>query len=333
MALYSLMWHESSLNEASKAVSNPGVCGTDKTTNTNHGEKKGESPLFLKNEFIQQRLRHGFSFENVAAQYASQVIRSEAARVHSSLHSDLGTLLSGNAVYIKNFLCVADDRTYYNNLKKELLLATGAHVSSEGGLIEWSKHQAFENPSTMSPTFNSIIEMLSSYFDLEVYATRLNYYRDGSQWKPQHHDSHAYGDKGVKEDFTAGVTLGSNRSLLFVHVESHQEFSFPQNNGDCFAFSTEVNRTFTHGVPRVTKQSVGDRFSIIAWGRRRSINERNGRGIHSSSLTKLEGTRLTSVEDVIAAAHILVSSDTNTESRSKETNDKCVQKKKKNRLQ
>ena len=42
----------------------------------------------------------------------------------------------------------------------------------------------------------------SEYFDVEVYASRLNFYRDGTDWKPFHHDSHAYGGKAKREDFT-----------------------------------------------------------------------------------------------------------------------------------
>lgn len=327
------MWHAPLPHQLITEVRENDSLEKDKNMCSSLPQKNTSADSYLQNELIQRRLAQGFSFENVAPQFASQVIRSEAARVSGSLTTDLGSLLGGNAVYIKNFLCAADDRMYYDKLKSELLLATGASVSSEGGLIEWSKHQAFENPSAVSPTFNTIIEMLSAYFDLEVYATRLNYYRDGTQWKPQHHDSHAYGDRSQREDFTAGITLGSSRSLLFVHVESRQEFSFPQNNGDCFAFTSEVNRTFTHGVPRATKSSVGDRFSIIAWGRRRSINERNGHGIHSSAISKLEGTKLTTVEDAVAAAHLLVSSIATSDPRVKEVSEKSGQKKKKNRLQ
>lgn len=52
-------------------------------------------------------------------------------------------------------------------------------------------------------------------------------------------------------------------------------------NGDVFAFDSDVNKRFQHGVPKLTGQAAtirGPRFSIIAWGRRRSLNERNGGG-------------------------------------------------------
>jgi len=57
-------------------------------------------------------------------------------------------------------------------------------------MVNWSKHFKHENP-TFSSTFQNIIKQLQDYFDVEVYATRLNFYKDGNMWKPFHHDSHA----------------------------------------------------------------------------------------------------------------------------------------------
>ena len=48
------------------------------------------------------------------------------------------------------------------------------------------------------------------------------------------------------------------------------------NDGDVFAFTTEVNKRFKHGVPKLVRGIGGPRFSIIAWGRRRSLNVNNG---------------------------------------------------------
>jgi hypothetical protein len=62
-----------------------------------------------------------------------------------------------------------------------------------------------------------------------------------------------------------------------LHPPSGERFAFPQHNGDVFAFDSEVNRRFQHGVPKLSSNvNCGPRFSVIAWGRRRSINERNG---------------------------------------------------------
>jgi len=140
-------------------------------------------------------------------------------------------------------------------------------------MVNWSKHLKHENPD-FSPTFNQIITKMANYFDVEVYASRLNFYCDGSDWKPFHHDSHAYVGSGIREDFTMGASFGASRQLVFLHPSSGQTFAFPQNNGDVFAFTAEANKRFQHGIPKVN-QIVGPRFSIIAWGIRRSITLRN----------------------------------------------------------
>lgn len=77
------------------------------------------------------------------------------------------------------------------------------------------------------------------------------------------------------EDFTVGASFGGQRVLEFAHVKSGIKFCFAQASGSIFAFNSLVNKTFTHGVPAEPKGSVGPRISIIVWGRRRSLNERN----------------------------------------------------------
>ncbi|CAM37062.1 conserved hypothetical protein [Leishmania braziliensis MHOM/BR/75/M2904] len=257
-----------------------------------------------KSSLLRQRVAAGADFQNVALSHAAGILHSEAARVDAQLIDDFSSILRGNVIYIHNFISDAKDMRLYDSLKEELVASTGANMLGSGGLTEWSKHHVFENPTGISQTFNDIIDMLAEYFDVDVYATRLNYYRDGTQWKPQHHDSHAYGGHALREDFTVGLTLGATRSLLFVHEASQREFNFPQMNGDCFAFTGEVNQLFTHGVPRMHTPTT-DRFSIIAWGRRRTLNERNG-GVPSSAAVQLEGCPINTMEDAVEVAKQLV---------------------------
>lgn len=76
------------------------------------------------------------------------------------------------------------------------------NLQSTQGVEPWSRHLKHENPQEF-PTFRKVIKRLSDYFDVEVYATRLNIYPDGSHWKPQHHDSHAYSSE--KTEVTGSV--------------------------------------------------------------------------------------------------------------------------------
>eukprot|EP00483_Globobulimina_turgida_P005778 UN05788 len=141
-------------------------------------------------------------------------------------------------------------------------------------MVDWSRHLKHENPS-FSATFNMIIEYIATYFDMDVFASRLNYYRNGIDWKPYHHDSHAYlKSKNTKEDFTIGVSFGYERVLSFKHVKTQILFDIPQRNGDCFAFNSIVNTKYQHAILK-GNANYDERFSIIAWGKRRNLNHKN----------------------------------------------------------
>ena len=215
---------------------------------------------------------------NRASQFIMRACNTDFNRANAGLQNDLRDILGGNCVYLPHFIAPDSDYSLYDALESELL----DHSQNEADvdyvpMVQWSKHMKHENPA-FSPTFQRVVETLSAYFEVDIYATRLNYYPDGTQWKPFHRDSHAYAKddngKKQKEDFTIGISFGAQRSLAFLHEESQVKFLFPQQNGDCFAFSSEVNDAFLHGVPKAS-ETIGKRFSIIAWGRRRQKNLRN----------------------------------------------------------
>ena len=225
--------------------------------------------------------------KNEAVRHASAVMRSERARVDAGLLADFQSVLQGHTIYLPRFFAGARDFGLLRGLATDLAenAAAAATATAGGGggggggagMISWSQHLKHENP-TFSPTFCGVVEALEDYFDVHVYATRLNFYRDGSDWKPFHRDSHAFGADGQREDFTMGVSFGAARQLDFLHPGSGATFGFPQCNGDVFAFTSDANSRFKHGVPRMRGggTQAAPRFSIIAWGRRRSLNARNG---------------------------------------------------------
>lgn len=196
--------------------------------------------------------------QNQALKYTNTIMKSQMAIVNGSLNTDYDKILKGGCTYLPNFFCNTTDLTIFESLKKEINL---------NGMVNWSKHFKHENPN-FSNTFNEIVKKMATHFNIEILQTRLNYYKDGSDWKPLHKDRHAYGEGNdkIKEDFTMGASFGASRNLDFVHEESESKFSFPQNNGDIFAFDSDINKKFLHGIPKVSKP-IGERFSIIAWGR------------------------------------------------------------------
>ena len=190
---------------------------------------------------------------NQASKYASSIIKSEIALVDSTLMNDYQTLIKNGCFYLPYFFCEKSYDSIFKKLKEEIKMDS---------VLNWSKHFKFEDPEC-SKTFNEIVKKMAEHFKVEIVQTRLNYYCDGNDFKPMHKDRHAYG--AIKENFTMGASFGASRNLDFFHEASKNKFSFPQNNGDVFAFNSDVNKAFLHGVPKAN-QNVDERFSIIAWG-------------------------------------------------------------------
>jgi hypothetical protein len=235
-------------------------------------------PARLTRERASKGSQQTLEIKNQASTFIRKMMKdSWIAQTDGQLLADTVPALEGGCVYLPGFICGPKDFSTLKALTGDLQHCLDARREEEGGrMVHWSQHLKFENPD-FSHTFNGVLDQLDHYFDVEILATRLNFYRDGSDFKPFHHDSHAYGSNGKKEDFTVGVSFGSTRELSFRHEVSGQTFSFPQTNGDVFAFDSDVNRAFTHGVPKLKGRSekVGPRFSIIAWGRRRTLNASN----------------------------------------------------------
>mgnify|MGYP001240530347 CR=1 FL=1 len=199
--------------------------------------------------------------QNQAIKYTGSIMKSEFAIMHCSLSDDYEKILKGGCIYLPNYFCATDNTIIFENLKKEI---------DFNGMVNWSKHFKHENP-TFSKTFNEIVDKMANHFNVEVIQTRLNYYKNGTDWKPMHKDRHAYGEGNdkIREDFTMGASFGSSRNIDFLHEESNMKFTFPQNNGDIFAFNSEINKKFLHGIPKVFKP-INERFSIIAWGKQKN---------------------------------------------------------------
>jgi hypothetical protein len=208
------------------------------------------------------------TFENKASVYASSILKSKVALISNpSLHDDYEKLLLGHCIYIPNMFCGKTDYSILQEILKDL------ENHKNIGMQTWSKHFKHENPD-ISPTFVQVLVQMAEYFDVDIYASRLNYYGDENAWKPFHQDSHSTVGEGKREDFTMGVSFGESRLLTFLHPNSGQTFNFPQNNGDVFAFTSVANKKFQHGVPK-PKGMCGPRISLIAWGCRRTLNSKN----------------------------------------------------------
>jgi hypothetical protein len=121
---------------------------------------------------------------------------------------------------------------------------------------------------TKIPTFNMVIDRIRNYFNMDIKATRLNYYKDTSQFKPFHFDAAAMKpEKEKTQNFTIGVSFGVSRDVAFEHdTKDKTVISIPLKDGEAYAFCKVVNTTWRHGVLQDVPVRDEGRISIICWG-------------------------------------------------------------------
>jgi hypothetical protein len=118
------------------------------------------------------------------------------------------------------------------------------------------------------PTFNMVIDKLVEYFNVRPEATRLNWYKEYTQWKPLHRDSAAINpDKAKYQDITIAVSFGQKRDIIFENLKSKQVICIPQGDGEVYTFGNDVNMNWKHGVQPGVNDKMQSRISIIIWGK------------------------------------------------------------------
>lgn len=122
--------------------------------------------------------------------------------------------------------------------------------------------------SSRVPTFNMVIERIANFFEMDIKATRFNYYKDTSQWKAFHFDQNHL--KPVEErvqNFTVAVSFGVTRDAAFERdTRDKIVISFPQCDGMTYAFTDTTNDMWRHGILQELPVKDEGRVSIIAWG-------------------------------------------------------------------
>jgi len=117
------------------------------------------------------------------------------------------------------------------------------------------------------PTFLDVIQRIKSYFNMDIKATRFNWYKDTSEWKPYHHDAAAVKpDKARTQNFTVAVSFGATRVAAFEDAKTKTTVAFPQPNGYMYCFARDTNILWRHGILQDSDVRKEGRISIIAWG-------------------------------------------------------------------
>jgi hypothetical protein len=193
---------------------------------------------------------------------------------------------SNDVILIPGLFCKEDDFHIYNDLLKEMD-QTGIQKDKLWKLWHGDSHLIADDSlgfKSKCPLFTSLIDKIQSYFDMDVKATRFNYYRDDSDWKPYHHDAAATkADKAKTQNFTVGVSFGATREISFEDAQNTSKtlrriISFPLPNGTIYAFGKDINIMWKHGVPQVpeVERTGQGRISLICWGK---VNQKDISGI------------------------------------------------------
>jgi hypothetical protein len=191
-----------------------------------------------------------------------------------------------DVIIAPNLFCDEDNYTIYNKLIDEMnncgidndklwkLWHGDTHLIADDHL-HWSSKTVFTPHGTINnvPTFHMIIDKISKFFNMDIKATRFNFYRDNNDWKPFHHDAAAVKpDKAKTQNFTVGVSFGFNRDIAFEdalnNTGNRRIISIPLPNGSTYCFTRDININWKHGVLPIKNKYNSElgRISIIAWG-------------------------------------------------------------------
>lgn len=117
------------------------------------------------------------------------------------------------------------------------------------------------------PLFLSVVQRMRDYFNMDVKATRFNWYRNTAEWKPFHHDAAAVKPQFARtQNFTVAASFGATRDAAFEHAETRCTLSLPCPNGSVYCFSRDTNILFRHGILQDKVVREEGRISIILWG-------------------------------------------------------------------
>lgn len=163
------------------------------------------------------------------------------------------------------------DADLYDRLVKEI---EGCKVPQERLLKSWhgDSHWIADDKTGWKkscPTFVEVCDRMADFFKMDVKATRFNWYKDTSEWKPFHHDAAAVkADKARTQNFTVAASFGATRDAAFEHAKTRQVISFPQPSGTVYCFARDTNIIWRHGILQEPKEKQREegRISIILWG-------------------------------------------------------------------
>lgn len=236
--------------------------------------RQDENVAVHLNASMEMRTRELFSPSN----FLNASTKKDLAEIMSSTQCQMFTpLLLLRDIEFVNKCCLYipaffSERCWYDALLEEL------------GPWEMSPYKRSVHPACVtetkmkqSPAYLAIVKRLQGRFpSLVIGYSIVNWYRDENDWTEMHRDNFGaggnrfvggpFGDENARpHNIAIGASFGDERELRFHHLKSEAEFSFPQREGDIFAFTSPVNTAFQHAVLKANRR-VSGRISVILWG-------------------------------------------------------------------
>ena len=183
---------------------------------------------------------------------------------------------SRDITLVNGLFCESDDLSIYNRLLEEV-----NKCDKDKKLWKmWHGDSHFIVDDKLNwkedcPTFGKIIKKIEDYFQMNIQATRFNWYENSSHWKPFHHDAAAIKPHiAAKQNFTVGISFGAERDAAFENAKNKTVLSIPLPNGSIYCFAKDVNIMWKHGILQTPHDKKNDngRISIIAWGKNKQID-------------------------------------------------------------
>ena len=81
---------------------------------------------------------------------------------------------------------------------------------------------------------------------MDIKATRFNWYKDSSQWKPYHHDAALSNQIKQRFKYYCRCFICSERDVSFQHAK--ELLFLPLVNNSIYCFNKDVNIEWRHGT-------------------------------------------------------------------------------------
>lgn len=242
-----------------------GKCTRGDKCRFSHDNRDSSRRVFNKNGHKPRRVRNTESFEPMKRPVDMRVVVDMGIQHIMTKHITMRDL-----VYAPNMFSDFAPGELYDRLVREVETCGVPH---DRLLKLWhgDTHYIADDHTSWkekAPTFKMILNRISNFFDMDIQATRFNWYKDTSQWKPFHHDAAAIKqDKAALQNFTVAVSFGATRDVAFEHAGTKTVISMPQPDGSVYAFAKDTNIIWRHGI--LKEEIVRDvgRVSVIAWGK------------------------------------------------------------------